>query len=426
MWARYLELAQRDEVTQTDDTSLEQLRTAAAGYLRRGIDASRNTRRVSDATAVAAIYLAQSLLTGGDAKGAIALLEDAQFGPLTLLSRGDPAAERPEFAVQAYETALRAYVAAEPPQEAKIARTVEALEKAVQSAGGGNADQLTRVYVGLGVQLDREIDALREAGKTDQAARVAAAFTALLDRLAARAEGAGWGIRQWVAQSYFNLGASEKGGSSARSREARQYLTQARDLYQRLLESAGKANPPPTETGLLAAKFQLGECYRELGEFERALDTYSEVLREKESSLAVQRGAALAYQQRGGAEGAEWYERAIHGGYQVRATGENRIWGWLKLAQVAGRAARSEAKYRDAFFEARFNMARCRYLYAMQQEAAGRQQNLAQAKLSIHSVARLYPELGGPKWKGEFDALLKQIQTAAGEQAVGLQEFAAK
>jgi hypothetical protein len=83
-------------------------------------------------------------------------------------------------------------------------------------------------------------------------------------------------------------------------------------------------------------------------------------------------------------------------------------------------------KYLDAFFEARFNMARCRYLYAMQQEAAGRQQNLAQAKLSIHSVARLYPELGGPKWKGEFDALMKQIQTAAGEQAVGLQEFAAK
>jgi hypothetical protein len=183
-------------------------------------------------------------------------------------------------------------------------------------------------------------------------------------------------------------------------------------MYRALLASVPQADPPPTETALLAARFQLGECYRGLGEYQTALDTYSEVLRDKESSLAVQRAAALAFQQRGQVEDAQWLERAIYGGYQLRSTGENRVWGWLKLAQVADRAARSDAKYRDAFFEARFHMARCRYLIAMQQRDAARNEDLALAKQSIQSVARLYPDFGSPRWRADFDGLLRQIDEA--------------
>jgi hypothetical protein len=163
---------------------------------------------------------------------------------------------------------------------------------------------------------------------------------------------------------------------------------------------------------MLAARVQLGECQRALGQYDQALDTFSAVLKEKESSLAVQRAAAYAYQERGQSENAKWLERAIHGGYRLRSTGQNRIWGWLKISNVAARASRADQKYRDTFFEARLNVAKCRYLAAMKQSGAAREQDLAKAKQSIQSFAQLYPEMGGDRWRAEFQALLKQIEVA--------------
>jgi hypothetical protein len=155
---------------------------------------------------------------------------------------------------------------------------------------------------------------------------------------------------------------------------------------------------------------QLGECFRALGQYEEALDAFSEVLRDKEASLVVQRAAALAYQERGQREDAQWLERAIHGGYKVKATGRNRIWGWLRISQVAGRAAQSDPKFWDSFYEARFNLSKCRYLAALKQSDAERQQGLAKARQSIQSLAQLYPQLGGEQWKPRFDQLVKDIQ----------------
>jgi hypothetical protein len=149
---------------------------------------------------------------------------------------------------------------------------------------------------------------------------------------------------------------------------------------------------------------------------------FSSVLKERETSLAVQQAAAYTYQSRGQAEGSEWFERAIHGGHKLRSTGHKRIWGWLKISQVAARAARTNQKYRDTFFEARYNVSRCRYLAAMKSTGAVRQNGLAKAKQSIHSVLQLYPKMGGEHWRSEFDTLLKDIQKASGEEPVGLTE----
>jgi tetratricopeptide (TPR) repeat protein len=191
----------------------------------------------------------------------------------------------------------------------------------------------------------------------------------------------------------------------------RRYLTKARDAYQQLLADAAKDTKlPPSETSLLAVRMQLGECLRALGQYKPALDAFSAILKDKESSLVVQRAAALTYQERGRAQDAKWLEHAIHGGHKVKATGQNRIWGWLKISQVAGRAMRADEKYRDAFYEARVNAARCRYLIAMKRTGQARQQDLAKAKQSIQSLAQLYPDLGGPKWRGEFEAVLKQVE----------------
>jgi hypothetical protein len=80
---------------------------------------------------------------------------------------------------------------------------------------------------------------------------------------------------------------------------------------------------------------------------------------------------------------------------------------------VAARAIRSDEKYRDTFYEARLNIARCRYLAAMKSSGAARAENLSKARQSIQSLAQLSPDLGGETWRGQFQELLKQIQTAS-------------
>jgi hypothetical protein len=94
----------------------------------------------------------------------------------------------------------------------------------------------------------------------------------------------------------------------------------------------------------------------------------------------------------------------------VEKTGQNRVWGWLKISQVAARAAGADPKFRDSFYEARLNISKCRYLAAMKAEGEGRRKDLLKAKQSLQSFAQLYPDLGGERWKPQFEALRQSIE----------------
>jgi tetratricopeptide (TPR) repeat protein len=234
-------------------------------------------------------------------------------------------------------------------------------------------------------------------------------------------------MRAWLAQMYFALGSTDpalrRPGEAATpappmspdklSKQSKDYLTKSRDAYLQLLDEAAK-NPKaaPSETAVLAAKMQLGQSYDALGQFDKALDTYFEILQVKEQTLAVQRAAALAYQDRGQNEDFKFFDSAILGGYKTKETGENRVWGWLKISQVTDRAAATNPKFKDAFYEARLHLSKCRYLAALQQKGDQRKQSLTKAKQSAQSFAQLYPELGGDRWKAEFEQLMKDIDQA--------------
>jgi tetratricopeptide (TPR) repeat protein len=426
-----LELSQANGSAATNEATLKQLKESAVKFLRSGFSSAREKREINESVATGGLYLAQSLLNDGKFAEAIKLLEDPQFGPLTLVTEENPAAAREGYSIEVYKAALRAYVSVSPPQGNKAVETMDALERSVDDSSGQAADQLTRIYVGLGIALQQQLGELRSAGRDADAERVAAAFSEFLDRIAARQEGASWAIRSWIAQTYYNMATGQRAGSSptptptaSAHKPSKELLTKARDALRELLKKAAAApNYAPGENAILAAKLQLGECYRELGQYKPALNLFSSILKEKETSLSVQRAAALTYQQRGDAENHAWYERAIYGGHKLKSTGKNRIWGWLKLAQVAERAARSNPTFLDTFFEARLNAARCRYLAGLKQKGAARTEDLAKAKQSLRSMLQLYPDLGGDRWRGEFDSLLKSIQKETKQEQVGLQEF---
>ncbi|MGD9635834.1 MAG: hypothetical protein AB7G28_21465 [Pirellulales bacterium] len=425
LWGRYLQLSQQQGANKLSDAELAQLRGDATKYMQSGFDAAQKSGQVSEVTATSGLYLAQMLLADGKPVEALALLEAPKVGPLTLVRAGDTAAARPEFVIETYKAALRALVGVTPPKIEQAVAAMQGLEAAVEAGGGAQGDQVLRIYVALAKGLSDQLTKMREAGQTDEVARLSGSFGKFLDQVSRSQQNGSWATRYWIAQAYFSLGQILRAAPSPPT-ESKNYFTKARDAFARLADEAEK-NPAalPTPVARLAVAKQLGECYRELGEYQKALDAFSDVLADQEAQLTVQQAAAEAYQRWGtSGGGVPKLERAIFGGYQLRATGKNRIWGWLKLAQVAERAARSDSKYEDVFFEARLEAARCRYLIGTKSEGAEREKNFTTAKQSIRSMLQLYPDLGGDRWREAYENLLKQIQKASGESPKGLAEFA--
>jgi hypothetical protein len=296
---------------------------------------------------------------------------------------------------------------------------MDSLEKLVGTEGGGKSvEQLNRIYMGLGVALQKQIEDLRNAGKQKDATRVSNSFAKLLDRIKPPEGDTSWPTRAWLAQMYYTVGSSDpsarRSGSDPEhlSKQAKDYLTKSRDAYQGLLEEVSK-NPKfaPSEGAVLAAKLQLGEAFRALGQYDKALDTFYEILQKKEMSLEVQRAAAMAYQERGQNEDYKYFDSAVRGGYKPTGGDHNLVWGWGKISQVTAQAGKKKPEFMEAFYEARLNITKCRYLAAMKQKDDARKDELAKAMQSIHSFSLLYPELGGPRWKPEFEQLRKDIES---------------
>jgi hypothetical protein len=139
--------------------------------------------------------------------------------------------------------------------------------------------------------------------------------------------------------------------------------------------------------------------------------------------LEVQQAAAAALQAWGVAEKRQTaLDQAIRG-TRPDDEGKNLIWGWLRLAAAADshkqRAAENAAsdpaaaetieRLTEIFFDARYNIALARVQGAAFAEPASKLQQLRSAKKNVESMRTLYPDLGGPKWKAAFEALLKRI-----------------
>jgi hypothetical protein len=138
--------------------------------------------------------------------------------------------------------------------------------------------------------------------------------------------------------------------------------------------------------------------------------------------LDVQKGAAAALQQWGmQKKDLSAFNRSIQGDLPQK-DGRNLIWGWLKLATMANSAYAQAARvspveeesrlranrFKDLFFEARYNVAKSRFLAGKAAPADQRRAQFEAAKTNIEQMAKLYPDLGGPSWKPLFDELLKQ------------------
>jgi tetratricopeptide (TPR) repeat protein len=415
LWTQYLRNTAGQREAPSESAIV--LRDKAGDQLGAGFTSLRKSGELTSTSAAGALYLVQYLLAKGDSKAALEVLQDEKVGPLTLVNAKDEVASRPEFILETYKTALRTFLSAAPPEREQGAAMMKTLDDFVTKQGGEKAaQQLTDVYLGLGVQLQRQLKELSASGQIDKAQQVAVAFGDVLDRVAQRPDADAWRIRTWLAQTNLQLGQVLTG------KAADEYVDRAMTSFQAILDAAAKdPKYAPDKNAVLGVRMRMAECQAARGQFDKAMEQYAIILREKSTLLDLQQSAAATLQQWGVAkQDRQALEKSIHGDLPQK-DGSNIIWGWLRIATVADAAKRAAqsgstggandraARFEDLFFEARFNVAKARYLVGTVLTGAERREQFEAAQTNIEQMQRLYPDLGGPKWKPAFDDLLKQI-----------------
>ncbi len=415
MWEAQLRAAASKEPVAFDPATV---RAEAKKLIESSITAVASDPTAGSTLAASSLYLSQAYLGDGEYPKAIELLEDKKSGALALMNTSNPVASRPAFKLEALKTALRAYVAATPPQTDKAVAMMAQLEKAAEGAGG--ADVLTGIYVGIGIQLKQQIDELTLAGNTDEAARVTEAFATFLAKIREGGDSLSFPVRQWIASTYFSLGET-----STLDDKRTLYFTSAREEFETLLakvtaDPSISANPNTK----LAIQLQLGNSLRAIEEYEAAFALFEEILAEREMMLDIQKAAAYTLQDWGASvrDNAK-IEQARAGAGRKNDKGKSVVWGWYRLSQVAAAAKRQAPEWGDLFFECWVNMGRSQYLIGMNSDGAKKTEYLKKAKQAVREFHRSYNDLGGQQRRAEFDKLMKDIQTAGSERPIGLEEI---
>lgn len=429
LWAAYVEGVQaRDAASpqgsQTDpagdeppsEEKLHEFKSQAEQILTAGL-ARMERQATPDASApTARLFLAQILVDTGRADQAIAMLEDSAGGALTLIEKKDPAASG-GFAIDAYQTALRAYLSRLPsatPAEADrlMAKARQVMHALQQQAGDEQKRKLIERYYALARDLQRQL----AIAPPEQRPLLSKGFETFLDQVGK--ETSDLNTLYWVGETFFGMGEKFSDPGARPGPDATRYFASAVAAYQRVLDKGDKDPgwlPDEMRSHVLV---RLALAHRRGMAFKKAIDIHHQLLSGSEEAnrlLDIQMEAARTYQDWARHGKAELYTLAMFGA-RPDSQKRNVIWGWGRLSQ----ATAGKDRFSPEFHEARYNLARCRYEFAMRQPASKRQPLLEAAKKDITVTQRLYPEMGGQAWRRRYDELLKLIQRQLGEAADGL------
>ena len=411
LWSKYVKTTLMAEEDQPPPEKMSEMLTQARTILEAGVGRQRTAvesgGELSYALVASVLSLVQMSINAGEMEKAVEWLEAPKIGALPLVVENHPVTDRGNFRVETYKAALRAYVSVQKLDEA------EGVMKALESLGSDDPDagrKLTEIYISLGRQLEDLLDQLRIEKKTAEAAQVTRGFELFLDRISGRDQGNTFNSLNWAAETYFSLGNTNLGS------EAAGYYQKAADTYRNILARCEQdAKFAPQAGATTSITLRLASCYRHMGSHSDALKLLSAILKASPTMVNAQVEAAYIYQA-WGEEKPTAYKLAIMGGGKRH----REIWGWGK---IANRVSRSP-KHTHIFHEARFNLANCRFQWALSKRGTEKKAMLAQAEKDVLIVDRLYPEMGGPTRRAEYDKLLKKIQKTRGTKATGLKPAA--
>jgi tetratricopeptide (TPR) repeat protein len=439
MWAKYLigmqdirnaEKAEGagetvDRTKLPDQAELDDLKKRAEKTLANGIERMKQAAAVDATLAMAALSLAQIYVDTQQPAKAVELLEDQNIGPKTLVEKEDPSAEREAYKIETHKVALRAYIGALPtvsgPQEgeammAKAEGVMNALKKLMGTTPEGQR-RLIGIYISLATDIEKQIQNASAEAKT--------ALTKGFEVFLTRVGDATKDVKEmfWVAQTLYALAEGSDQGGPQLTPDAEHFYNKAITAYNKILDLA-KTNKEITPDMILQVQMRLATTQRRLGQYQDAINLFEKILLQKNMMLNVQVEAARTYQEWGAVGDPVVYDRAILGGRTNDSTGKYTIWGWGKIAnQTAPDPDKAGGKdYEDTFYEARYNLARCRFLKARKEKTtADRKKYFQLAKNDVALTYRFYPALGGEAWKAKFDGLLRDVQKELGEKQLGIE-----
>jgi hypothetical protein len=445
LWANYLESSQQIRAWETgaqqkpDEVDLAarkedlaQLKTRAKATLVAGVDRMRASGDSGEMIATAVLALAQIYVDTGEPAKAIALLEDAKFGLLTLLKAGDGAVTAGRFPEETYKVALRAYVstlAGAGDAAATIAKAkgiMTALREHMGQTPAGK-QQMVSIYVSLARDLQRQM----EIADRDAKDVLGDGFEEFLTSVAEDADELD--ILYWVAETYRGMGeAFYIGPGQALPRQADGYFEKSARAYQKILDRGQREPGFLSPSMATQVRLQVAKTRRARLQYKEAMDMFETILKANPTMLPVQVEAARTYQDWGGQPGAgmeQNYARAMvgarpdNGTTDPRQKGKNVIWGWAEIVKRTS----NQPQFLDVLHEARFNLVLCRYNFAVtQKEPAKRTESLRRCISDVNATMSLYSRSVEEKWKTQYDTLLKNVQKALGQPPLGLKALEEK
>jgi hypothetical protein len=247
-------------------------------------------------------------------------------------------------------------------------------------------------------------------------------FEAFLGQVAADARQLN--VLNWVAETYRGMGESFLSADRKVSPEARGYFEKAAATYDKILEmgkSDSKFLSPQMATQL---RLQQAKTRRSMLDYTGAMDIFESILKASPTMLPVQIEAARTYQDWASYNKPDLYQSAMFGARPDKAKqGRNTIWGW---GEIGNRTA-GDARFKDQFNEARFNLALSRYNFALShKDEAKKTELLKRAAQDISVTFGLYGSSIDDKWRTQYDTLLKNVQRGLGDRPVGLQALEKK
>lgn len=399
-------VAQKDLAEAGDPTVIETRMGQAIDLMTAGLQGNAGVD-ASAVTVAATVLVAEHNLRQGKPVEAITLLELPNVGPKRLADAGHPLTQDPALKLRIYQVALLSYVAAIPVASGQRDYLDDALATLgiIQDITASGGYDLSATYVALAQDLQQQV---REA-TPGQRAQLVRAFQQFLDR-AADSSGE-LSVLTWVADAYLNLAQSLGGTDGADS-----FFEKSVATYEKILRGSDAGTYTMTNQDRLLVETRLAMVYREQGNYEAAVREFARILKRENTQLFIQVEAAKTFQAWGADGNPSAFLQAILGDLPDDRTKKNIIWGFGRIAKlVAGKR-----QFDELFHQTRYELAACRYQYALTKQGKERTETLKQAEQDIVMTAKLYPELGGNLQRDRYDGLLKEIRKQLGQPVRGL------
>lgn len=422
LWSQYIRQSKSIEGPLPPEVA--KLRTDAEAMMKKGIPEMRkqvNAENPPSMTLLTSeISLTQLYVETGRAPEAIKLLEMKPMGLLEMAAH-ESTKGAGVLRGETYKSGLRAYVSVGRPDDAE--KMMNALDK---EYAGEDAAKLTRIYVTLGKELERQLADLPEEKKAERKTLLGS-FEKFLSRITQRSQGNTYATLNWIAETFYALGK----GTEARGQptpDSKAYFGKAVDAYKKILaemekdKAFGPQNsaeaPNAREQNTVRLRVKLANCTRRMGEFESSVATLKKIISENPTMLEAQLESAYTYQAWALVDPTK-YKEAISGVYETNTKTKKQdrvIWGWAHMSTIMQKSGARNPGLMHYFHEARFNLNRCRQLRSAGKPADEKKKDLEGAENDILVIARLYPDLGGPDWAPLYKKLFSEIRTALSKQ----------